>query len=338
MIDDVLVIHNFVEKEIPSNKTVWHESNAGVLDEVNAVTGALEKLGIDYKVESISEISQLPDVLRLNNQKIVFNLIEELPHCIREACYVPAICCAYGRSSTGNDTTALLLAQNKWQAKAILNARGVPCPQGTVVPIGKKICFGDLKPGKYVVKPVFSDASEGIDAGSIVELPSEKLSRAVVRIHEIFKQPAIVEQFIPQRELNVSVLQINDQVKILPIAEIDFSAFDMNIPRIVDYSAKWQVDSFAYNNTPRIIPAPLSERTADQVRQYAFAAWNALGCQDYARVDFRMDENEQAFALEVNPNPDISPEAGFAAALAAGGIKYEQFVKIIINNASLRQG
>jgi D-alanine-D-alanine ligase len=359
MTEGVLVIYNTVNQEAPVQKGRWRESNAGVLEEVKAVTGSLEKLGIDYDVQSISRISQLPLVLSHSKQTVVFNLVEELPENILDTCYVPAVCLAHGRRCTGSDTASLLLAQDKWKSKAVLKAANLPCPEGVIVPIGQKIRLTDLSPGVYIVKPVFSDASEGIDINSIVaietppsvlgtpyggvpygtsgELPGDALRRAIERIHTQLEQPAIVEQFIAQRELNVSILQHNGDVKVLPIAEIDFTAFQADRPRIVDYAAKWQNDSFAYNNTPRVIPADLSKRMVRLIEQYALGAWYAIGCQDYTRVDFRIDDNAQVFVLEVNPNPDISPDAGFAAALAAAGIAYDQFVETIIKNSLLRQ-
>jgi D-alanine-D-alanine ligase len=333
MAESVLIIYNDVEKNLPNR-----ESNAGVLDEVGAVTAALKKLSIDYEVVSIGHIRQLPDVLERHCHRIVFNLIEELPDSIVDACYVPAICSAYGRACTGGDTPALLLTQDKWKTKAVLRAADIPCPQGVIVPIGQKFAATALTPGRYIVKPVLSDASEGISPSSIVELSGEDIHKAVDRIHAEYHQPAIVEQFIAQRELNVSVLQLNGKVEVLPIAEIDFAAFDAARPRIVDYDAKWRTDSFAYNNTSRIIPAHLSGRTAQTVRRCALAAWRQIGCRDYARVDFRMDDKDNIFILEINLNPDISPDAGFAAALQAGGITYEKFIDMLINNALLRLG
>lgn len=295
----------------------------------------------------------MPDVLGRSNERVVFNLVEDLPESIFDMCFVPAVCRAYGRVCTGSDSACLLLAQDKSKTKAILKAANLTCPEGTVVPIGAEIPLRELAPGVYIVKPIFSDASEGIDTDSIVvietpssdvpyetpdQLPGEEaLSKAVERIHVQLKQPAIIEQFIAQRELNVSILQLGSELEVLPIAEIDFTAFAADRPRIVDYAAKWQSDSFAYNNTPRVIPAQLSSRVVRQVKRYALEAWRVIGCQDYARVDFRIDDNEQVFVLEVNPNPDISPEAGFAAALAAAGIAYDQFVETIIKNSLLRQ-
>jgi ribosomal protein S18 acetylase RimI-like enzyme len=155
-------------------------------------------------------------------------------------------------------------------------------------------------------------------------------------VHETFHQAALVEQFVGSRELNVSVLRRGRRTEVLPIAEIDFGAFGPERPRIVDYAAKWLPHSFEYRNTPRIIPAPLDPRLADRIRHYALAAWRAVGCRDYARVDLRMDDHGQVTILEVNSNPDVSPEAGFSAALAAAGIPYREFVLAMVRNAAAR--
>lgn len=328
MAKEVLVIHNDFESG------AFAESNAGLKEEVDAVCNALKQLKVKHSAKSINSLEQLPHILSENKQRIIFNLVEELPGDITFACYIPAVCRAFEQKFTGGDTPALLLAQNKGQTKAILKAAGIPTPDGVVVGPDQKKHLKDLSPGKYIVKPAFSDASEGIEADSIVNAGGKKLLTAVEKIHKQFNQPAIVEQFIPARELNVSLLQRDGKVEVLAIAEIDFSAFDKSKPKIVGYSAKWQPDSFEYNNTPRILPARLSAKTAKLVRQYAVDAWGALGCKDYARVDFRLDEQGRPFVLEVNPNPDISPDAGFAAAVDFAGMSYKQFVEILLINNS----
>ncbi|MFA6185866.1 MAG: ATP-grasp domain-containing protein [Phycisphaerae bacterium] len=326
---NILIIHNDYASH------AFAESNAGLKEEVNAVCKALVELKIKYTIKSIKKIEQLPKILAANKQKIVFNLVEELPADIKHACLVPAICRGFGRKFTGSDTPALLLAQNKGQTKAILKAAGVPAPDGAMVEVGQKISVKNLTKGYYIVKPAFSDASEGITADSIVSLGSKKMSAVIEKIHKQFRQPAIVEQFIPNRELNVSVLQCGRKIKVMPIAEIDFGAFKKGKPKIVDYAAKWYADSFEYNNTPRILPAKLPAKVAALVMQYAIGAFNALGCKDYVRVDFRLDEKNHPFVIEVNPNPDISPDAGFAAAIEAGGINYKKFVETLLKNPEL---
>jgi hypothetical protein len=149
-----------------------------------------------------------------------------------------------------------------------------------------------------------------------VAAKDERLYDAVARIHEQFGDSAMIEQYIDGRELNVSVLWKDNDAIVLPLAEIDFSAFDASRVKIVGYEAKWRQDSFEYQNTPRVIPAPLPDEVAGQVRQLAISACRAVGCDDYCRVDFRLDDQLRPFILEVNANPDISPEAACRRAAA----------------------
>ncbi len=203
--ESVLIIYNAVDAVTSGGAgKAWSESNAGILDELRSVENALARLGATYLVESVQRIEQLPEILHRNRQPIVFNLVEELPGKISDACYVPAVCQAHGRVCTGNGTAAMILSQDKWLTKAILKSANLPCPDGIVIAVGQNIKMNSLAPGRYIVKPAFSDASEGIDTNSIVDVPGDAAEKAVRRIHQQMKQPAVVEQFIPDRELNVA--------------------------------------------------------------------------------------------------------------------------------------
>jgi D-alanine-D-alanine ligase len=331
--EKVLVLYNQFEQ----NDESFQESRAGVMDQVEAVTNSLKKLGIKSQVMPVENLKHLAKILSRRKEKLIFNLMEEFAGSIREACIVPALCQAFETGCTGNGTEALFLAQDKARAKAILMSAGLPCPAGVSVKSGDSLSSYNLEKGTYIIKPACSDASEGIEIDSVVTIPSSAADTRVRWIHEKFNQAAIVEQYIPSRELNVSVIETDAGAKVLPLAEIDFSAFSKNQLRLVDYQAKWVKDSFGYNNTPRIIPAPLSEVISEKVRSLAIQAWENLQCSGYARVDFRLDEKDNPFILEINPNPDISPDAGFAAALAAAGIPYEQFVLLMLQNAIRRR-
>jgi D-alanine-D-alanine ligase len=331
--EKVLVLYNQFEE----NEDSFQESRSGVMDQVNAVANSLEKLGIEFEVMPVENLRHLAEILINRSEKLIFNLMEEFAGSIREACLVPALCESFGTGCTGNGTEALFLSQDKARAKAILIAEGLPCPAGVSIKPGHSLPADDMEKGMYIIKPACCDASEGIEIDSVVTIPSVAANERIKLIHEKFAQDAIVEQYIPSRELNVSAIETTTGVRVLPLAEIDFSAFSKKQLKLVDYQAKWIKDSFGYNNTPRIIPATLDEAIANQVRSLAIQAWQALGCSGYARVDFRLDEEDCPFVLEVNPNPDISPDAGFAAALNAAEIPYEQFVLMMLENAIHRR-
>ncbi|HUS57407.1 MAG TPA: GNAT family N-acetyltransferase [Planctomycetota bacterium] len=332
----VLILHN-IPREKPDDgpAPAWLESDAGVLEEVEAVRAALEKIGAVHRTAGVANLTDLPAVLSSSTEDVVFNLVEGFHTEPMGANFVPAICQAFGKECTGNTTPCLQLTLDKWQTKGVLNASALPCAAGVLVPVGKMAKRSMLPAGPYIVKPTACDASEGIEVDSFVS-EFGSLRRIVRRIHEQFGQPALIEQYVGNRELNVSVLQRGNQVDVLAIAEIDFTAFSGDKPRIVDYSAKWLPETFEYQNTPRILPAPISEQAAEQVRRYALDAWAAVGCRDYARVDFRLDDDGQPTILELNANPDISPEGGFAAAVEYAKLTYEQFVELMVANGYAR--
>lgn len=141
-----------------------------------------------------------------------------------------------------------------------------------------------------------------------------------------FAQPALVEEFIDGREVNVSVLGEGADRFALPIAEIDFAGMPEGMPRIVSFNAKWREDTAEFAGTVPVVPAPLSEAVAARVRDAALRAAEAIGVRDYARVDLRLDRDERPWVLEVNPNPDISPDAGLPRAAKVHGWTYEKLI------------
>ena len=327
----VLILYN-----AQGDSFAFAESEAGVLDQVRAVAASLKNLGIPYREVGLHFLRDLPAALSANAAHLAVNLVEGFPGVSADAFLVPAACRALGVEVTGNDTPCLALSTDKARTKAILCAAGLRCPAGVVIPVGQDVYLPDLPSGLCIVKPVATDASEGIDSHSIVDSADPKLLVLVREIHEKFKQPAIIEEMVGRREINVSLLQRGDSVEVLPLAEIDFSAFGEDRPRIVGYAAKWKKDSFEYSNTPRTFHSDLSASLRQRISDMALSAWRALGCRDYARVDFRLTEQNEPVVLEVNANPDISPDAGFAAALRESGIAYDEFVKALLDNVRSR--
>jgi D-alanine-D-alanine ligase len=329
----VIILHHAPDVTAhPGKQEHCAESNAGVMDEVQAVAEALGKLGVPFVTKSIRRLVDLRPTLAGCQEHVVFNLVEELEGHPQDPSVVPSIVRSLGKGFTGNDSYAMMLGLDKWRTKAVLASMGLPTPPAFFVPVGEKLT-AKLTKGRYIIKPAYTDASEGITAASVVDAASREFSRLIKHVHESFHQPAIVEKFIDGRELNVTTLEFADGPRPLPIAEIDFSAFKAGMPRIVDYDAKWRSDTFVYKNTPRIIPTKLPAKTAKDVRRLTVGAWNAIGCRGYARVDFRLDKNRQPWIIEVNPNPDISPEGGLAAAVNAAGLTYEEFVQMMYEQA-----
>jgi D-alanine-D-alanine ligase len=329
----VLILYNSPQS---SGRHAFVESEAGVLAEVEVVRQALDKLRIGHRVVGVREFQELPGVLSASDEPVVFNLIEGFWTDPDRAASVPTVIHSFGKACTGNDAQGQSLSSDKWQSKILLTAAGIPTPPGVLVPPGRPIPSRGLFDGPYLVKPVRTDGSEGIDNTNLVSGHGRALRQVVRRIHDQLRQPALIERYIEGRELNVSVIYRRGEAQVLSPAEIDFRDFEAGRPRIIGYEAKWLQDSFEYQHTPRLIPAPLPKRLTDRLRSLAAAACRALSCFDYCRVDFRLDQASRPYVLEVNANPDISLDAGLAAALEVAGISYHAFVKLTIDNAVRR--
>ncbi len=119
---------------------------------------------------------------------------------------------------------------------------------------------------------------------------------------------------------------------LLPPAEIRFDQFPPEKRKIVGYTAKWDTASFEYHHTPRTFQFPLEDAPLlDRMADLAKRCWHLFGIRGYARVDFRVDHHHQPWILEVNANPCLSPDAGFAAAAAYAGIAFREAVERIVN-------
>jgi D-alanine-D-alanine ligase len=126
--------------------------------------------------------------------------------------------------------------------------------------------------------------------------------------------------------------------QILPPAEIDFASFPADRPHIVGYRAKWDDASLECRETPRRFEfpehdGPLIERLSHLARR----CWELFGVAGYARVDFRVDRQGQPWILEINANPCLSPDAGFAAAVQQAGMTYDEAIERILKEALREQ-
>ena len=190
-----------------------------------------------------------------------------------------------------------------------------------------------------ILKAIHEHSSVGLDDDSVVTCRSgRELADRLRQAESRLGQPCFAEQFIEGREFNLSLLAGPDGPQVLPPAEIDFRAFPADKPRIVGYRAKWQADAFEFVHTPRTFNFPAAdEPLLARLSELASQCWSSFGLRGYNRVDFRVDRDGQPFILEINTNPCLSPDAGFAAALERAGVGFPQAVQRLLEDA-LRAG
>lgn len=312
------------------------------------VVAALKRLG--HKVTPIACTLDLARVRRslLHVQPdVVFNRVESLGGSDSMMAAVTMLLDAMELPYTGNSTAALVGTASKMAVKERLVTAGLPTPDWLTSAYGSgraeagmaSLC--DLPPtggcsSKYIIKSDLEHASFELDDASIVESNSvAEICELIRRREQQTGREHFAEQFIEGREFNISVM--GEPPRVLSPAEIDFSAFPLGKPRIVCRSAKWDVASFEYNHTERKFQFPASDESLlRQLTQLTEECWRLFGLTGYARVDFRCDEYARPWILEINTNPCISPDAGFAAALEEAGLGYDGILQLILTDAVAR--
>ncbi len=157
--------------------------------------------------------------------------------------------------------------------------------------------------------------------GSVSEL--EARVRAMIKQYH---QPIVCERYIEGREFNVTVIGNGAEADILPLHEIDFGKMPCGSPHIVSYAAKWDEDHPDYAGTLPIPARAASPQLRKDLRDTALAAFAALDLRDFGRVDMRVDSEGMVYVIDVNPNCDLSPDAGVARAAASMGLDFPQLI------------
>ncbi|MBN2705330.1 MAG: ATP-grasp domain-containing protein [Deltaproteobacteria bacterium] len=330
---NISICYNQVPPELFRGESADRISEAGAEKEALAVQEALHRRG--YRPELVglgSDPLVFAKALRAARPELVFNLCEGFWGDSRKEFQVAALIELLGFTCTGSGPLCLGLTQDKLRAKDLMRAHGLPTPRYLGFAPGEAFsgCGGLAYP--LIVKPRYEDASLGISSASVVA-DEFSLRRRIAYVHDLYRQDALVEEFIAGRELNVAVLG-NSPFEVLPLSEIVFQ--DDQQPAIVGYEGKWFEDSAAYARTVPLCPAPLTPEVAQRVAEIAQRACRLFACRDYARVDFRL-RDDIPYILEINANPDLSPDAGLARSAAVAGLTYPDLIERLCAFAGRRK-
>ena len=319
MSNRIVIVHDVHAERGPPDQS-------DTLREVGAIASALRAKGFEPAAVSVGlDLARLEQTLAEIEPYAVFNLVESLEGRGRLLALAPALVETLGWPLTGCSASALGTTSDKLLAKRQLRAASIATPA--------LYEDGAADDGRWIVKSVWEHASLGIDDSSVVRSPEVEGTIAARR--DAHGGDWFAEAFVPGRELNVSLIAERGGPRALPVAEIRFDDFPPDKPRIVGYAAKWQADSYEYRSTPRAFG--IEPALAQRVAAIALQCWSLFGLDGYARVDFRVDAQGNAWVLEVNANPCLSPDAGFAAALAEGGIDYHDAIVALVDDAVRRR-
>lgn len=318
---DVLIIHDDVGPN-PRPDEVDTIEQADEVEKVLVAAGMrVERLAVNADLEAMRR-----HLLRRRPGRI-FNLVESLSGHGDLSALVPAVIETMGIPLCGASADNLWRSADKFLTKRDLRRAGLPTAEWLMRPEE----FDEARHGQFdwIIKSLREHASIGLDAENILRRPTATAFRAAFeRIEAGPAGKCFAEVFIPGREFNLSVLVENNRIEVFPPAEIDFSGMPTDEPHIVGYRAKWDPESPVFDSTPRTFDFPAEDAPllAELIRlTEQTAEWFEL--RGYARVDFRVDADRRPWILEVNANPGIHPEAGYAAAAARAGIPYDRLIQ-----------
>jgi D-alanine-D-alanine ligase len=317
----ILILHSDVAPDAPPDEQ-------DTLLQAAAIERALTRLGHEAaRCVFRPDPSALEAALGRECPDLVFNLVETVWGSGVHAPLAPAILGRLGVPFTGCGASAIAACGDKVFAKRVLSGAGLPTPEWSEAPAWRGICEG-----RWIVKSACEDASLGLDDAAVVHGREAVAARAQACAAR-YGGRWFAERYIEGREFNVALIEKYGAPFALPIGEMLFEKWDESRPRIIGYAAKWDEATPEYRDTTRIFD--WHERDPKLNRMLEFLSrecWTFFGLSGYARVDFRVDCEGDPFILEVNPNPCLEPNAGFAAACEHAGMSYEELVSAVIKS------
>lgn len=335
----VVIAHNAVEdRDAPDERDV--------LVQAETVEAALGALGHEpVTLPCALDLSAVKHRLAGLRPDLVFNIVESLDGTGRLIHVIPSLLDALAVPYTGACAEAMFLTSHKIFAKQRLAAACLPTPAwigpypGGVagLPAGLQDRT-DAVERPWIVKSLWEHASIGLSEETVALCDSAETASAQLPDHAARLGGAcFAERFIEGREFNLALLASPTGPQVLAPAEILFEGYAEDRLRIVGYRAKWDAASFEFNHTPRRFGFPAADAALlAELRALALQCWRLFDLNGYARVDFRVDAGGRPWILEVNANPCLSPDAGFAAALDASGLQVAGAVGRILADAGRR--
>jgi D-alanine-D-alanine ligase len=310
-----------------------------VRESARAIAGGLHEAGYRVEIQGVHGVEVYEVLARLQGDPpdLLFNLCESMDGDPRNEPTFAGLLDLFSIRYTGADLVALASCLHKQRTKDILIAHGVPTPPCRFLRTSDALADVtlDALAYPYFVKLAHEDASLGITEANVVRNSAELRART----HELmteFDQPVLAELYIEGREVNVTMLGYGNDVRVLPLHEIDFAAMPADRPRIVSYAAKWDEHHIDYAGTKPVLLRDVPDALVAEIETVSLAAYRALDLRDYGRVDLRIDAGGVPWVIDVNPNPDISPDSGVARAAAAAGLSYPMLVKTVAEIAMRR--
>ena len=314
---------------IPELKEVEPDDNLATISTARELAGHYDQLGYPNEMRHFDYVpSDFRAMIADVRPDCVFNLVESVSGTSRLIHVPPIYIEELNLPYTGCPAHAIELSNDKVLAKRILDMLQLPTPRW-----GTPKALKGTGTETWIVKAQHEHASFGITQRNVVKSVAEaiEIANQLTAEHKI---PWMIEEYIPGREFNVSIVDTPKGPRTLPVAEIVFENYGPDRYNIVDYNAKWNEQSFEYKHTVRRYDFPATDvKLLKALEGISLKVWHGFDLRGWARVDYRVDKDNNPFVVDVNANPDLSLDAGFMAAAGRAEITPEVAIRMITDAA-----
>ena len=321
-----IILHS----DVPPNAS---EDELDCLRQADTIAEALRELGYDpVLLPFVLDLNRTIEAMKTMQPEFVFNLVETINGKGSLIHFAPSLLDYLNIPFTGCGTDAMFLTSNKPLTKEMMQSAGIATPPWIS---SRGVYAGNAPSNTYLLKASWEDASVGLDENSIFTLNDKTDVVALMADRKKYiGGPCFAEAYIDGREFNMALIAGKSGVQALPPAEMQFIGYEPEKLKLLDYNAKWVEGTFEYENTARTMDfSSEDDALIADLQDIAKRCWNLFGLRGYARVDFRIDKNGKPWVLEINANPCLSLEAGFAFAVERAGLKYSEAIALIIADA-----
>ncbi|MDD5044943.1 MAG: ATP-grasp domain-containing protein [Candidatus Omnitrophica bacterium] len=292
---------------------------------IDVICKTIESQG--YKTKRIGNIDNLLDKIDNLGVDIVFNISEGVSGRNRES-QVPIILEMKNIPFVGSDGLTLGMTLDKIMTKKVMIAEKIPTPRFFEASSLEKFQMDGLK-FPLIVKPRCEGSSKGLSEKSRVE-NEQQLKEQIDFIVRTYKQPALIEEFITGSEYTVALIGNGDEVEVFPPVQIKIDG-RLNLKDKFYTFSRITSDRLEY-----ICPAKINAGLRDEIMLLAKRTYQAVECRDFGRVDFRIDEKDKPYVLEINPLPSLSTEDVFTPIAKCVGTTYNHMIGKILASALKR--
>ncbi|MGD8777975.1 MAG: ATP-grasp domain-containing protein [Ignavibacteria bacterium] len=274
---------------------------------------------------------------RKNNLDIVFNFSENANGISREA-QIPAMLDMLNIPYTGSDPLTLTSCLDKARTKEILTYHKIPTPNFIIIE-GHNLDSDVSLNYPLILKPIGEGSSKGIFNSSLIN-NFEELKKQTELMLKKYNQAFILEEYLPGREFTVALIGNKDETEVLPIIELNFNSLPKEVNPIYSFEAKWIFDTKENQLDLYTCPSNIDSELENKIKNTSLAAYKALRCKDWSRIDIRLDINGIPNIIEINPLPGVLPDpkdnSCFPKAARVAGMNYDELINSVLYHASKR--